>query len=534
METKDYNIYDSEYFIRFINERNLSKSTKKKYFHALSNYISFTNKTLEDLISEADEEEEQNLRLSKRKIRTKLIGFRKYSIDRGLAKSTIDTNFICVKTFYRQFGITIPDIPTVTIHSNDENIDFKDLPDMHTIKTAIGATKSSKHKALFLFAASSGSARTELANFTFGQFLNGLSDYSNRLKTPQDIIDEFDGKCEELELIPVFKMKRQKTNYSYYTVITPECTQFMINYLKTDLNLKPEDRFFKLTPWGVSSAFKSINSKFNWGKRGKYGFFSPHRVRKFNASAIEDTELANYIQGRKPSQIKEIYFKKNKDRVREDYKKHMAKFVVYSNYDVLINSEQVNELKSELQKKDDEITQLQEQLKIGFEEQNKKIKEVESKISNENFDKQKIHSDILSYSFINNFSNNTWFINKVYDICIKENNKGKYSKDIIPDIVKRVTNYEKLNPEIKKKYDKEMEKNINQTKQDIEIKKQNQKLMKEIILDSNIEVSDAIIDQIEILLSNKNKIMDKKSIKKIISAVILEGIDDNINFEDII
>ncbi|WP_413862199.1 hypothetical protein [Methanobrevibacter sp. UBA417] len=532
---EDYNVYNSEYFIQFIDERNLSEASKKKYYFILNNYTSYMNKTLETLISEADEEEEQNIRLNKRKIRTYLIGFRKYCINRELAKSTIDTNFNCVKTFYKQFGISIPDIPTVSIHNDKDNLDFKDLPDMHAIRTAIEATKSSKHKALFLFAACSGSARTELANFTFGQFLDGLSYYSNGLKTPQDIIDEFDGKCEELELIPVFKMERQKTNYSYYTVITPECTQFMINYLKTALNLKPEDRFFNLTPWGISSAFKSINNKFNWGRRGKYGFFSPHRVRKFNASVIEDTEFGNYIQGRKPNQIKEIYFKKNKETVREGYKKHMAKFVIYSNYDVLINSEQVNELKSELQKKDDEITQLQEQLKTGFEEQDKKIKEVESKISNENFDKQEIYSNILSYCFLHDCSDDTWFINNLYDICIKENNKSKYSKEIIPDIAARVRNYQKLNPEAKINYDKQMEKNINKSKQDIEIKKRNLELMKEIILESDIDISDVTIDQIEILLSNsskKNGIMDKKSIKEIISEVILN--DVYVDYEDII
>ena len=108
------------------------------------------------------------------------------------------------------------------------------MPTINDIRTAIESTKKAKHKALFLFAACNGSARMELTNFSFKQFLDGVSSYCNKPKTPQDIIDDLDGKCEELEVIPVFKMKRQKTNYLYYAPITPECTQFCINYLKAE------------------------------------------------------------------------------------------------------------------------------------------------------------------------------------------------------------------------------------------------------------------------------------------------------------
>lgn len=122
-------------------------------------------------------------------------------------------------------------------------------------------------------------------------------------------------------------MEREKTHYVYYTIITPECTQFMINYLKNNgLSLKSDDTFFQLNINGITSAFRSINNKMKWGKKGTIDFFSPHRLRKFNASVIEDNDLANYIQGRKPNRIKEAYFKKNKLRVREEYHKHIHKF----------------------------------------------------------------------------------------------------------------------------------------------------------------------------------------------------------------
>jgi len=54
-------------------------------------------------------------------------------------------------------------------------------------------------------------------------------------------------------------------------------------------------------------------------------------------------------------------------------------------------------------------------------------------------------------------------------------------------------------------------------------------------MESDIDILDVTIDQIEILLSNsskKNGIMDKKSIKEIISEVILN--DVYVDYEDII
>ena len=54
-------------------------------------------------------------------------------------------------------------------------------------------------------------------------------------------------RCEELEIVPIFRMYRFKTDEFYYTTTTPECVQFIINYLKLEgRDLKPEDRLFKI------------------------------------------------------------------------------------------------------------------------------------------------------------------------------------------------------------------------------------------------------------------------------------------------
>ena len=350
MALENYNVEEDEIFISLCSEKNLSNNSKKKYRNCLKNYTNYHQLTLEELVNEAERDEENSVRLARRKIRTRLLNFRTHLInDLEYKASTIKTNMICAKALYRFYGVELPEIPNAVLtESPNDSIGFEDLPTINDIKTAIESTKKAKHKALFIFAACNGAARMELVNFTFKQFLEGVKPFCNNPETPSDIINDLDGKCDQLEVIPVFKMKRQKTNYTYYAPITPEATQFCINYLKAEgMGLTDDDHFFQLSPDGVSTAFKLINEKFQWGKRGLYGFFSSHRIRKFNDSVIEDADFANFIQGRKPSPIKETYFKRDINRVREEYKKHMYKFTIYAHYDVMINSDAYNELQSQ-------------------------------------------------------------------------------------------------------------------------------------------------------------------------------------------
>ena len=371
MLPQNYNIREDESFLEFVDEKNYSTSSRKKYGNSLKNYTNYHELTLNELIQEAEEEEDKQIRKSKRKLKRRLIKFRKHLIDDlGYSAWSVKTNMICVKAYYKYYGIEIPEIQNIPLPpSPNESIEFEDLPTVQDFRTAIESTKLQKHKALILFALCTGSARNELATFTFKQFLDGVNPYCNDMaKTPEDVIKFLDGKCEEEGnmVIPVFRMIRGKTNYPYHTIITPECLQFMINYLKAEgMNLKDDDPFFQLSNWGVSNAFRWINEKFSWGKRGTRGYFTTHRIRALHASLIEDKDFANYIEGRKPDPIMQAYFKRDPDRIKEKYIEHMYKFTIYAHYDVMINSEAYNDLKEQLEEErrknkayEEEISQL--------------------------------------------------------------------------------------------------------------------------------------------------------------------------------
>ena len=57
---------ESHYFTQFVNERNLSKATVKQYRATLRQYCEFQGLSLDELIDEADSEEEEGIRMKKR------------------------------------------------------------------------------------------------------------------------------------------------------------------------------------------------------------------------------------------------------------------------------------------------------------------------------------------------------------------------------------------------------------------------------------------------------------------------------------
>lgn len=179
MSFKEYSVEEDEYFIRFCNERNIAPSTRDKYVTHLEKYTNLHQMTLEELINEATNEEENGVRMVRRKIRQRLLDFRTWMmVEKKHVAGTIKTNMRSVLTFYKHNYIETPILPPAVLKKSlNEDLQFSDLPTMNTIKTAIESTKKQNHKVLFLFAACTGSARNELAHFTFGQFLEGVKPF---------------------------------------------------------------------------------------------------------------------------------------------------------------------------------------------------------------------------------------------------------------------------------------------------------------------------------------------------------------------
>ena len=304
----------SKAFLKFCKERNIKKSTRTGYESALIKYTNLHEMSLEDLLFEAIDEENNLVPLKKRKIKKRLLDFRNYLFTSDLSPNTSKTYFSKVKTVYMHFEVEIPHIPQAK-YGKAYEINYRDLPTKSHIREAVEVSEGVM-KAVILFMASSGSAKAETLSLTVGDFINATSNYHDG-GSIKDILNKL---TRADNVIPTFYLKRIKTNKFYYTFCSPEATRFIISYLKTRFDLSHDDKLFDINDSKLSSNFQQINDNFNWGFKGKYRFFRSHTLRKFHASNIGlAAEYIDSLQGRGKNMVHETYIKTNPEKLKELY-----------------------------------------------------------------------------------------------------------------------------------------------------------------------------------------------------------------------
>lgn len=335
------NIIDEQVFKNFIKDRNLSENTIESYIMTLNKYTKFCQKTLTQLLDEADEEEENRIRLKRRKITKNMKEFRNSLIEKKYSKSSIRTYMSNIKSFYSHHEIEIPNLPKVQI-KEEYHESYEDIPKKEHIKEALEATANLQYKALILFMSSSGTARNEAINLKIQDFIYATKEYHNK-KNIEEVIKELE---EKNDIVPLWKIKRIKTDHLYYTCCSPEATKAMIKHLKKREKLNNDDKIFNIIPKSIDEFFRRINKKLGWKKKGNgIYFFHSHALRKFNATMIEDVGFANAIQGRLADSITEAYFKHNPKRIKDKYMEHLPKLTIEETEVNIIDDEGKKEIK---------------------------------------------------------------------------------------------------------------------------------------------------------------------------------------------
>lgn len=315
---------NNKLFRMFCKERNIKESTMKGYLSTLKKYEDFHKKSLDELIKEAINDEEERIPLKERKIKKRLIDYRSYLLDSDMSPNTSKTYFSKLKTFYMHFEIELPHLPEAKYNKIYET-NYLDLPTKEDIAQAIEISKIDL-KAVILFMSSSGTAKAETLSLTVEQFISGTQEYHNG-GSIEMILDTLD---KRKNIVPTFYLKRIKTDKYYYTFCSPEASRYIVKYLKTRQNLKLEDKLFDFTPSLLLTRFQEINDYFNWGFKGKYRFFRSHTLRKFHASNIGlSAEYVDSLQGRSKNEVHETYIKTNPKRLKEIYKSAMKNVMIF-------------------------------------------------------------------------------------------------------------------------------------------------------------------------------------------------------------
>ena len=308
-------------FKNFVRERNLSPGSINVYDHALKKYIEYNQMTLQELIDEADKEEETGIRWKRRTLKRRLIDFRNYLIDYGYAKETINTMVKRVTTFYRHYEIEIHHLPRVNIQST---VEIK-LPTREDLQIAVESSKPLM-KAIILFLASSGMSKVDMLKLTIKDFINSTVEYHHS----NDIIEVMSNLKDRDDIIPSFALTRTKTNKFHYTFCSPEAITSIVNYLysrKDKLTL--ESPLFKISYLWLTIKFETLNEQLHLGvtQGNEYSVLRCHTLRKYHATTLRNDGLSidiiNSLQGKAKNKVDRAYYVDTPEQLKAMYEEHV-------------------------------------------------------------------------------------------------------------------------------------------------------------------------------------------------------------------
>ena len=315
---------DTELIHDFQKRRNLKPASMRQYMTTFRKYCRHNNMSLVDLLQEAEMEEDERIPQRKRTLLTRLLDFRNH-VTQTHKKNYVKSVMGRIITLYATYGLEIPKLPIQSSKNMLESppISFKDLPDKDIIEASINIT-TPLMKAIILFMSSSGCARTETLNITIQDFINSTKDYHNS----NDIYHVIDTLREYDDIIPTFKLKRQKTDKWYYTFCSPEAVTAILDYLVSIKKpLHNTDKLFQYHETTVCYKFQEINDELGLGKRGTYNRFRSHMLRKFHASNLKNHGMSkediNQMQGKGQNLTDEAYFFDDPKILRDKYITHM-------------------------------------------------------------------------------------------------------------------------------------------------------------------------------------------------------------------
>lgn len=393
---------DEEILQEFSFTRNHSPWTKTNYRSSIKLYTQFNKMSLYELLDEAEQEEIQKLRWKDKTLRKRLINFRKYLLDNYL-RSTAMVHLKRITAIYQSYEIELQKLPYISPKQGkkSEATTYKDVPDKIVIKKAIEISKPLM-TAVTLFITSSGTAKSETLSLTIQSFIDSLQDYTEKT----DIYEILDELGDRKDIIPIFKIKRNKANEYYYTFCSPEATTAIFNYLLSSKHtLTNETRLFKTNSRYLNDLFVEINENLNLGKVGKYNRFRTHMLRKFHATRLDNAENLltekdiDYLQGRSDSKTRQAYFFKDENILKNKYAKSMNAITINKKYDVLVD-ENTSELIVEEYDPEKKVLPLESEI-VSLKNSNKELKEenLEIKANIDRHVEDKIQEVLKKYGF---------------------------------------------------------------------------------------------------------------------------------------
>ena len=298
--------------------------TYSAYEGTLLKYCKSQQKTLPELLREAEADEETTPKTSKRRIRKRLLEYILQLQQEQKTQNTIKIHISRISDIYRFHDIEIPSLPRI---KNDTTTNYEDLPTHEELRRAIKASNV-KTRALITALVSSGLRRGDLCKLTVGDYVDACKDFVGEARS----IHEYSKKILNHNdlIIPMFHITSEKTGVKHYTFMSDEATRYIAEYLMESFGTTPlslDDRLFGLQGEGVTIRLRRLNKKLGLGNGGRYARLHPHGLRKFFATQLTnngcDFLSVEFMMGHKLDQVRDAYYKADPERLRLKYRQYM-------------------------------------------------------------------------------------------------------------------------------------------------------------------------------------------------------------------
>jgi integrase len=363
-------------------KRNLSPATRELYTYAITQYSNVIGKTITELHDEADDEEENGIRLKRRKYSNYIIEFKKYLAENNKSEQTIRLYLTGVKSFYQANDIRPPEITM----RKGEMVMEKNYGHLLTKEEIqkMAAAAYPRERAIIYIMALSGMSQREVRDLTLKKFLDSVGRSLNKdLETFEELFRYEEDLIKDT--IILLEITRKKVHYRYHTFIPPQATLQILIYLKGRINGENErvkinnyeDPLFvmsdgsKLTKRSVTGMFNSIGQRCGFKHEyGSYRSWRSHGLRKYFISTIinslGDHVLADYLAGHKIDSLKRSYWYADPQVLKEKYLEAL-KYLSIENikiHDITTeDKKRLTELENSMTKKDIELEDTKNRLK---------------------------------------------------------------------------------------------------------------------------------------------------------------------------
>lgn len=316
---------------------NVGEDSKRNNLQGLKKYVEFTGMNPDELIEEAEEEEESISKYKNRKIKKYITRFRNHlegkdelgEIDYSLkvySPNTVRLSLHAVYSFYNSHEVTTKpikgDSKALTLTENNKRIEDKGL----ILK--VFRKCSPKQKAIILAIVSSGLASIDIRNLTLQQYIDGYNPkteictlHLRRHKTEVDFVTFFNKEATRAinDYLDIRRESKDPTqiidadNSGYLFIVDKldgasfayldpeydakhtECINLLRNKKEIPKHLQPylvsREAHRQYSKGGFCKLFRDISERNGIATEGSHNVFRPHNIRKFFRQTLENKNV---------------------------------------------------------------------------------------------------------------------------------------------------------------------------------------------------------------------------------------------------